>query len=151
MDQETNGITLKLFDEIQKTIKVLGAKKFVEILKFHRSNKTSISDENILEAENIIKVVCNEFEISQEDFFYPSCQTNNLIFAIGICAFLMEKNLKFYNKDVALILKKHAPQISVYKKRISLLNPKNATEKEVLEKLETIKTTLKNTQNDNRN
>ena len=148
MTQETTNNQSSIFIEIDKTIKAIGTDKLLDILKFSRKNKETISEAEIVESKNIIDVVCNEFELLDEDL-YKGNRTTNRKYIFGICAFLMYQRLNLNNSDIAFLLKKEPNQISMYKKEITLLNESSRFDAKIIEKLKKI-TTILNTQKNGR-
>jgi hypothetical protein len=136
MEQETNNVS-KVLKELDKTIQVIGTEKLLEILKYSRLSTTNISETQINRCLEILKVVCDEFEISVSEFFHNSRKTVRRI-TIGISAYLIQKEMNLNNSDVSYILKKSDEAVSLYKQDIIRLNSNYTQDKEILEKIKII-------------
>jgi len=141
MTQETNDVS-KVLKELDKTIQVIGTEKLIEILKYSRLNMANINEEQINRSLEIIKVVCDEFNISLVEFFDRKRKTNRRT-AIGICAYLIQKELNLDNSNISYILKKPDEVISLYKQEIIRLNSNHPQDIQVLEKIKIISETIK--------
>ena len=141
MNQETNNVS-KVLKELDKTIQVIGTDKLIEILKYSRLNMANINEEQINRSLEIIKVVCDEFNISLIEFFDRKRKTNRRT-AIGICAYLIQKELNLDNSNISYILKKPDEVISLYKQEIIRLNSNHPQDIQVLEKIKIISETIK--------
>jgi hypothetical protein len=141
MTQETNDVS-KVLKELDKTIQVIGTEKLIEILKYSRLNMANINEEQINRSLEIIKVVCDEFNISLIEFFDRKRKTNRRT-AIGICAYLIQKELNLDNSNISYILKKPDEVISLYKQEIIRLNSNHPQDIQVLEKIKIISETIK--------
>ena len=146
MEQESNNVS-KVLKELDKTIQVIGTEKLIEILKYSRLNTTNINEAQINRSLEIIKVVCDEFNITLVEFFDRKRKTNRRT-AIGISAYLIQKELNLDNSNISYILKKPDESVSLYKQEIIRLNSNHPQDKQILEKIkkiiETINSKLKN-------
>jgi chromosomal replication initiation ATPase DnaA len=140
MEQETNNVS-KVLKELDKTIQVIGTEKLLEILKYSRLNTTNINEAQINRSLEIIKVVCDEFNISLVEFFDRKRKTNRRT-AIGISAYLIQKELNLDNSNISYILKKPDESVSLYKQEVIRLNPNHPQDKQILEKIKTISETI---------
>ena len=102
----------------------------------------NINEEQINRSLEIIKVVCDEFNISLIEFFDRKRKTNRRT-AIGICAYLIQKELNLDNSNISYILKKPDEVISLYKQEIIRLNSNHPQDIQVLEKIKIISETIK--------
>lgn len=143
MSENTDLLTSKVFNEINKTIKILGVDKLLDILKYHRNNKTAITEETLQSGHEIIAVVCHEFQIEIQELYNSQVRTTDKRSAIGICACLLEKNLGYYGQDVSFVLKRQYTNILFFKNEINALNPKSAQDNKILKKIDNINQTLK--------
>jgi chromosomal replication initiation ATPase DnaA len=141
MTEENNNVS-KVLKELDKTIQVIGTDKLIEILKYSRLNMANINEEQINRSLEIIKVVCDEFNISLIEFFDRKRKTNRRT-AIGICAYLIQKELNLDNSNISYILKKPDEVISLYKQEIIRLNSNHPQDIQVLEKIKIISETIK--------
>ena len=146
MTQETNNVS-HVLNEIDMTIKAVGTEKLLEVLKYTRISQESITEEKINRSFEIINLVCEEFGISTVQFFSLERKYNRRI-VIGICAYLIQKELDLDNANLSYIFKKPDQTISLYKIEIIKLNPKILPDKKILDKIEIIKEKLKNNKND---
>jgi hypothetical protein len=147
MNQETtNNNVTDVFKELNKTIEVIGTDKLIEILKYSRRNIVNLTEEQVSQAELIIKLVCDEFEITLDEFL-SSKRKNNRRYAIGICALFFQNNIGIDNCDISYILKKPQSITSSYKNDILLLKENHPVDSKILEKIQNIKNKLNNTQN----
>jgi len=142
MEQESNNVS-KVLKELDKTIQVIGTEKLIEILKYSRLNTTNINEAQINRSLEIIKVVCDEFNITLVEFFDRKRKTNRRT-AIGICAYLIQKELNLDNSNISYILKKPDEVISLYKQEIIRLNSDHLQDRQVLEKIKIISETINN-------
>jgi chromosomal replication initiation ATPase DnaA len=146
MEQESNNVS-KVLKELDRTIQVIGTEKLLEILKYSRLNTTNINEAQINRSLEIIKVVCDEFNITLVEFFDRKRKTNRRT-AIGISAYLIQKELNLDNSNISYILKKPDESVSLYKQEIIRLNSNHPQDKQILEKIkkisETINSKLKN-------
>jgi hypothetical protein len=63
---------------------------------------------------------------------------NNRRISIGVCAFVIQKELKLDNSNISYILKKSDTLISLYKQEILRLNSKHPSDRQILEKIDKI-------------
>jgi chromosomal replication initiation ATPase DnaA len=141
MNQETNNIT-NVLSEINKTIQVIGKDKLLELLKISRDNETNLNDEIKFKSQQVIKIVCDEFNIEVDDF-YSRTRKNNRRYAIGITAMILKD---FYNLDIAdisFLLKKPNNLVSIYCTEVYELNPKHKSDIYIIERIENINQKLK--------
>jgi hypothetical protein len=136
MEKETNNVSL-VFKELDKTIQIIGADKLIEILKYSRKNPPTLNEEQIEQALKLVQLVCNEFNISLDDIFDMKRKNNRRI-SIGVCAFVIQKELKLDNSNISYILKKSDTLISLYKQEILRLNSKHPSDRQILEKIDKI-------------
>ena len=141
-ENNNNNNVSKVLKELDKTIQVIGTDKLIEILKYSRLNMANINEEQINRSLEIIKVVCDEFNISLIEFFDRKRKTNRRT-AIGICAYLIQKELNLDNSNISYILKKPDEVISLYKQEIIRLNSNHPQDIQVLEKIKIISETIK--------
>lgn len=140
MEQESNNVS-KVLKELDRTIQVIGTEKLLEILKYSRLNTTNINEAQINRSLEIIKVVCDEFNITLVEFFDRKRKTNRRT-AIGISAYLIQKELNLDNSNISYILKKPDESVSLYKQEIIRLNSNHPQDKQILEKIKTISETI---------
>jgi chromosomal replication initiation ATPase DnaA len=141
MNQETNNIT-NVLSEINKTIQVIGKDKLLELLKISRDNETNLNDEIKFKSQQVIKIVCDEFNIEVDDF-YSRTRKNNRRYAIGITAMILKD---FYNLDIAdisFLLKKPNNLVSIYCTEVYELNPKHKSDIYIIERIQNINQKLK--------
>ena len=82
-------------------------------------------------------MVCDEFKISLEDIFDMKRKNNRRI-SIGVCAFVIQKELNLDNSNISYILKKPDTLVSLYKQEILRLNSKHPSDRQNLEKIDKI-------------
>jgi hypothetical protein len=136
MKQETDNVSM-VFKELDKTIQIIGAEKLIEILKYSRKNPPTLNQEQIEKALMLVQVVCDEFKISLDDIFDMKRKNNRRI-SIGICAFVIQKQLNLDNSNISYILKKSDTLVSLYKQEILRLNSNHPSDRQILEKIDNI-------------
>jgi hypothetical protein len=136
MKQETDNVSM-VFKELDKTIQIIGAEKLIEILKYSRKNPPTLNQEQIEKALRLVQVVCDEFKISLDDIFDMKRKNNRRI-SIGICAFVIQKQLNLDNSNISYILKKSDTLVSLYKQEILRLNSNHPSDRQILEKIDNI-------------
>ncbi len=136
MKQETDNVSM-VFKELDKTIQIIGAEKLIEILKYSRKNPPTLNQEQIKQALKLVQVVCDEFKISLDDIFDMKRKNNRRI-SIGICAFVIQKQLNLDNSNISYILKKSDTLVSLYKQEILRLNSNHPSDRQILEKIDNI-------------
>jgi hypothetical protein len=136
MNQENNNVSM-VFKELDKTIQIIGADKLIEILKYSRKNPPTLNQEQIEQALRLVQVVCDEFKISLDDIFDMKRKNNRRI-SIGICAFIIQKQLNLDNSNISYILKKSDTLVSLYKQEILRLNSNHPSDRQILEKINNI-------------
>jgi hypothetical protein len=126
-----------VFKELDKTIQVIGAEKLIEILKYSRKNPPTLNQEQIEKALKLVQVVCDEFNITLNDIFDMKRKNNRRI-SIGVCAFVIQKQLNLDNSNISYILKKPDTLVSLYKQEILRLNSSHPSDRQVLQKIDNI-------------
>jgi hypothetical protein len=139
MEIQNNNVSI--FKELDKTIQIIGEEKLIEILKYTRKNPPTLNQEQIEQALELVQIVCDEFNISVSEIF-ESKRKNNRRIAIGVCAVVIQKELKIDNLDIAYILKKQDTLVSLYKKEILKLNSNHPSDRQFLQKIENINTNI---------
>lgn len=146
MENQNNNVSI-VFKEIDKTIQTIGVDKLIEILKYSRKNPPNLTQEQIEQSLKLVQVVCDEFKISLEDIFDMKRKNNRRI-SIGVCAFIIQRELDLDNSNISYILKKPDTLVSLYKQEILRLNPKHPSDKQILEKIDNINANIKLLKND---
>jgi chromosomal replication initiation ATPase DnaA len=146
MNQETNNISNVLL-ELNKTIQVIGKDKLLELLKISRENETNLTDEIKLKSQEVIKIVCDEFNIDVDDF-YSRTRKNNRRYAIGITAMILKDYLNLDIADISFLLKKPNNLVSIYCTEVHELNPKHKSDIYIIERIKNINQKLKLNNND---
>jgi len=141
MTQETNNIGEFLL-ELNKTIQVIGKEKLLELLKISRENDSSLNNEIKSKSQEIIKIVCDEFNINVDDF-YSRTRKNNRRYAIGITAMILKEYLNLDIADISFLLKKPNNLVSIYCTEVYELNPKHKSDIYIIERIENINQKLK--------
>ena len=141
MNQETNNISNVLL-ELTKTIQVIGKDKLLELLKISRENESNLNEEIKLKSQEVIKIVCNEFNIDVDDF-YSRTRKNNRRYAIGITAMILKDYLNLDVADISYLLKKPNNLVSIYCTEVHELNPKHKSDIYIIERIENINQKLK--------
>jgi hypothetical protein len=141
MNQEATNNISNVLKELDKTINVIGTERLIEILVYSRKNNIQITTDQILQAENIINVVCEEFEMTLSEFFSAK-RKNNRRSAIGVCAMFLQNRVNLDNSNISFILKKPENLTSIYKNEIVSLNSAHPVDRKTLEKITNIKTKL---------
>ena len=136
MKQETDNVSM-VFKELDKTIQIIGAEKLIEILKYSRKNPPTLNHEQIEQALKLVQIVCDEFKISLDDIFDMKRKNNRRI-SIGICAFVIQKQMNLDNSNISYILKKSDTLVSLYKQEILRLNSNHPSDRQILEKIDNI-------------
>ena len=146
MNQETNNISNVLL-ELNKTIQVIGKEKLLELLKISRENETNLTDEIKLKSQEVIKIVCDEFNIDVDDF-YSRTRKNNRRYAIGITAMILKDYINLDIADISFLLKKPNNLVSIYCTEVHELNPRHKSDIYIIERIENINQKLKLNNND---
>jgi chromosomal replication initiation ATPase DnaA len=146
MNQETNNISNVLL-ELNKTIQVIGKDKLLELLKISRENESNLNEEVKLKSQQVIKIVCEEFNIDVDDF-YSRTRKNNRRYAIGITAMILKDYLNLDVADISFLLKKPNNLVSIYCTEVHELNPKHKSDIYIIERIENINQKLKLNNND---
>ena len=146
MNQETNNIT-NVLSEINKTIQVIGKDKLLELLKISRENESSLNEEIKYKSQQVIKIVCDEFNIEVDDF-YSRTRKNNRRYAIGITAMILKDYLNLDLADISYLLKKPNNLVSIYCTEVHELNPRHKSDIYIIERIENINQKLKLNNND---
>jgi chromosomal replication initiation ATPase DnaA len=141
MNQETNNISNVLL-ELNKTIQVIGKEKLLELLKISRENETNLTDEIKLKSQEVIKIVCDEFNIDVDDF-YSRTRKNNRRYAIGITAMILKDYVNLDIADISFLLKKPNNLVSIYCTEVHELNPKHKSDIYIIERIKNINQKLK--------
>jgi chromosomal replication initiation ATPase DnaA len=141
MNQETNNISNVLL-ELNKTIQVIGKDKLLELLKISRENESNLNVEIKLKSQEVIKIVCDEFNIDVDDF-YSRTRKNNRRYAIGITAMILKDYLNLDVADISFLLKKPNNLVSIYCTEVHELNPKHKSDIYIIERIENINQKLK--------
>lgn len=142
MEQENNSVS-KVLKELDKTIQVIGTEKLIEILKYSRLSTSNINEDQINKSLEIIKIVCDEFNLSLSEFFDNKRKIIRRV-VIGVSAYLIQKEMNLSNSNISYILKKSDEAVSLYKQEILRLNPNHSQDIKVLEKIKIISETIKN-------
>jgi chromosomal replication initiation ATPase DnaA len=146
MNQETNNISNVLL-ELNKTIQVIGKDKLLELLKISRENESNLNEEIKLKSQEVIKIVCDEFNIDVDDF-YSRTRKNNRRYAIGITAMILKDYLNLDIADISFLLKKPNNLVSIYCTEVYELNPKHKSDIYIIERIKNINQKLKLNNND---
>jgi len=141
MNQETDNISNVLL-ELNKTIQAIGKDKLLELLKISRENGTNLNDEIKMKSQEVIKIVCDEFNIDVDDF-YSRTRKNNRRYAIGITAMILKDYLNLDIADISFLLKKPNNLVSIYCTEVHELNPKHKSDIYIIERIENINQKLK--------
>ena len=141
MNQETNNISNVLL-ELNKTIQVIGKDKLLELLKISRENESNLNEEVKLKSQQVIKIVCEEFNIDVDDF-YSRTRKNNRRYAIGITAMILKDYLNLDLADISYLLKKPNNLVSIYCTEVHELNPRHKSDIYIIERIENINQKLK--------
>jgi len=141
MNQETNNISNVLL-ELNKTIQVIGKDKLLELLKISRENESNLNEEIKFKSQEVIKIVCDEFNIDVDDF-YSRTRKNNRRYAIGITAMILKDYLNLDIADISFLLKKPNNLVSIYCTEVHELNPKHKSDIYIIERIENINQKLK--------
>lgn len=143
MSGETDKIISNVFQEVNKTIAIVGFQKVIQILKNSRRTHLDITEEQIKKSNEIITIVCDEYGIDYLDFF-SNKRKNDRRKAIGTCAYFIENKLGIDNCNISYLLKKSEGSISTFKKEIIQLNENHPSDLKFIEKINNIKIKLKN-------
>jgi len=146
MNQETNNISNVLL-ELNKTIQVIGKDKLLELLKISRENESNLNEEIKFKSQEVIKIVCDEFNIDVDDF-YSRTRKNNRRYAIGITAMILKDYLNLDIADISFLLKKPNNLVSIYCTEVYELNPRHKSDIYIIERIENINQKLKLNNND---
>jgi chromosomal replication initiation ATPase DnaA len=141
MNQETNNISNVLL-ELNKTIQVIGKDKLLELLKISRENESNLNEEIKFKSQEVIKIVCDEFNIDVDDF-YSRTRKNNRRYAIGITAMILKDYLNLDIADISFLLKKPNNLVSIYCTEVHELNPRHKSDIYIIERIENINQKLK--------
>lgn len=147
MNQETNTTIGVFLLELNKTIQVIGKDKVLELLKISRENESNLNDDIKLKSQEVIKVVCDEFNILVDDF-YSRTRKNNRRYAIGITAMILKDYLNLDIADISFLLKKPNNLVSIYCTEVYELNPRHKSDIYIIERIKNINQKLKLNNND---
>ena len=146
MNQETNNISNVLL-ELNKTIQVIGKDKLLELLKISRENESNLNEDIKIKSQEVIRIVCGEFNIDVDDF-YSRTRKNNRRYAIGITAMILKEYLNLDIADISFLLKKPNNLVSIYCTEVYELNPRHKSDIYIIERIENINQKLKLNNND---
>jgi len=141
MNQETNNIGDFLL-ELNKTIQVIGKDKLLELLKISRENESNLNEDIKIKSQEVIRIVCGEFNIDVDDF-YSRTRKNNRRYAIGITAMILKEYLNLDIADISFLLKKPNNLVSIYCTEVYELNPRHKSDIYIIERIENINQKLK--------
>jgi chromosomal replication initiation ATPase DnaA len=141
MNQETNNISNVLL-ELNKTIQVIGKDKLLELLKISRENESNLNEDIKIKSQEVIRIVCGEFNIDVDDF-YSRTRKNNRRYAIGITAMILKEYLNLDIADISFLLKKPNNLVSIYCTEVYELNPRHKSDIYIIERIENINQKLK--------
>ena len=141
MNQETNNISNVLL-ELNKTIQVIGKDKLLELLKISRENESNLNEDIKIKSQEVIRIVCGEFNIDVDDF-YSRTRKNNRRYAIGITAMILKEYLNLDIADISFLLKKPNNLVSIYCTEVHELNPRHKSDIYIIERIENINQKLK--------
>ena len=141
MTQETNNIGDFLL-ELNKTIQVIGKDKLLELLKISRENESNLNEDIKIKSQEVIRIVCGEFNIDVDDF-YSRTRKNNRRYAIGITAMILKEYLNLDIADISFLLKKPNNLVSIYCTEVYELNPRHKSDIYIIERIENINQKLK--------
>lgn len=130
-----------VFDEIQKTISVIGEKGFMKMLVDVREDSHLTYQNEV--AKNIIKTTAKEFDISVKEMLYGSLRANDKTHALGVITLILVTQHDFTLKECSMVLNKNLTNLSRYKKTVERYDPNHPLDVERIEKLESIKHQLK--------
>lgn len=142
MNQEKEKFT-KMLTEVGNTAEIIGVDKLTELLKNIQKSQKEITQEEYDKAMTIIKVVCENYSMSIEDFYYNK-RKNNRKYAIATVCFILNKIEKFDYDKISFITNKPFALISILIKEISEMSITHPFDKKILNKLEEIKSQLNN-------
>lgn len=141
MNQETNNISNVLL-ELNKTIQVIGKDKLLELLKISRENESNLNEDIKIKSQEVIRIVCGEFNIDVDDF-YSRTRKNNRRYAIGITAMILKEYFNLDIADISFLLKKPNNLVSIYCTEVYELNPRHKSDIYIIERIENINQKLK--------
>jgi chromosomal replication initiation ATPase DnaA len=142
MSQETQQFT-ELLKQVGTTAKVVGVEKLTEILKEVKKNYKDISPEQYQISQNVIKIVCEVYEISYDDFF-DNKRKNMRKYALSIVCYVLNEIYKMDYEIISFIVKKSKGLISVLISDIKQLNKNHFQDKQTLVKLDKVLTLINN-------
>lgn len=140
MNQEKEKFT-KMLTEVGNTAEIIGVDKLTELLKDIQKSQKEITQEEYDKAMAIIKVVCENYSISIEEF-YNNKRKNNRRYAIASVCYILNKTEKFDYQKISFMTKKSFAYISILIKEISEMSITHPFDKKILNKLEEIKSQL---------
>ena len=140
MNQEKEKFT-KMLTEVGNTAEIIGVDKLTELLKDIQKSQKEITQEEYDKAMAIIKVVCENYSISIEEF-YNNKRKNNRRYAIASVCYILNKIEKFDYQKISFMTKKSFTYISILIKEISEMSITHPFDKKILTKLEEIKSQL---------
>lgn len=133
MSQETNDISNMLV-QVGVTAKVVGVQKLTEMLKDIQQKSKEITEEDYVNANFVVEIVCNNFQITKEDF-YSNKRKNNRRFALGCVCYILNSNYEFDYKKIEFIIKKSFSYVSILISEIKDMSSSHPYDKKILEKL----------------
>jgi hypothetical protein len=116
--------TNDLFNEVFKTIEVVGVEETAKSLQRARYEALTLNDRNV---EFILKLVSSQTKVPIERIIHGTDKTDSRKIAIALCVYYMKTELMYSYGTIKRVLKKDQAALSRYYsmiKKVDLTNPK---------------------------
>jgi hypothetical protein len=113
-----------LFNEVLKTVEVMGMDETSKILQKARFNSLTLHDGNI---EFILKTVSKQTSVEVERIIHGTDKTDERKIAVALCVYYIKAELKYSYGIIKKILKKDEAALSRYfslVKRVDMKSPR---------------------------
>lgn len=110
---------INLFDEIFKTVEVVGVAETSKILQKARHSILALTD---VSTEYILKTISEQTNVSIERIIYGTDKTDERKAAVGLCVYFIKRELKYSYSLIKKILKKDEAALSRYNSLILSVN-----------------------------
>jgi hypothetical protein len=111
-----------LFNEMFKTIEVMGIDETAKTLQKARFNSLTLHDGSI---EFILKSVSSQTNVAIERIIHGTDKTDDRKIAVALCVFYIKTELKYSYGTIKKILKKDEAALSRYYSLVKTLDMKN--------------------------
>lgn len=113
-----------LFNEVMKTVEVMGMDETSKILQKARFNSLTLHDGNI---EFILKAISKQTSVEVERIIHGTDKTDERKIAVALCVYYIKSELRYSYGVIKKILKKDEAALSRYYtlvKKVDMKNPR---------------------------